>query len=117
MDSRPLGAGTVRRIAHRVNAASINPAIVEIEERANRNRVVDRFIAIANRVQSSNVFRLDPNRISIHFPYKTKKLFLRIRQRAALRILQHTFHQFGIVQQFRRDRGVRLRSKRTFVQL
>jgi hypothetical protein len=31
MDSRPLGAGTMRRIAHRVNAARINPAIVEIE--------------------------------------------------------------------------------------
>ena len=50
MNCRPFGAHAMRFIAHRVYTAGVNPAIIEIEERTNRDRVVDRFVCEARFV-------------------------------------------------------------------
>lgn len=50
MDSGSLCSLPVCFVAHRVNTAGIDPAIVEIEQRTDRDGVVDRFIGITGLV-------------------------------------------------------------------
>ena len=59
MGCRSLGAGGVCGIAHRVHAARINPTVVEIEERANGDGVINRLVCVAFHVQSLDVLRLN----------------------------------------------------------
>ena len=51
MNRRTLAAQTVRLVAHRVNAARIDPSIVKIEQRADGQRVVDCLVGKARAVQ------------------------------------------------------------------
>ena len=102
-------------VAHRVYSTRINPAIVEIEECAHGDRVIDRFIGIANVVQRLYIAPLDVYRIVIHFPNKAQQRFFRFGQRRRFEIRQNARHQFFVPKQFRRDRGVRFRSKRAVI--
>jgi hypothetical protein len=105
------------RVAHRVNTAGVDPAVIEIEQGTNGNGVVNRLVAEAGVMENRDVGGLDGRGLFIDLSHKTEERFLGIRERAGFEILQHTRHQFVIVQQFGRDRGVRLRSKRALIEL
>lgn len=59
-------------VAHRMDTACINPAIVEIEQRADRDGIVDSFIGKAHLVKRGDVLGVDIDRVFIYFLYKPK---------------------------------------------
>ncbi len=65
-----LAVGFVR---HRMDARCIDPTIIEIEQCANRNREIDRFVGPANIVQRKHVVRCDCVRFVIDLGYETKE--------------------------------------------
>ncbi len=63
-------------IAHRVNAAGVDPTIVKIEERADGNGVVDRLVGITGLVQGLDIRRLNRNGIAIDLADEAEQRFL-----------------------------------------
>jgi len=59
------GAGAMGLIAHGMNAAGVNPPIVEIEERADGDRVVDCFVSEPGLVNGFDVGGFDGNGIGV----------------------------------------------------
>ena len=100
-----------------MHAAGIYPAVVEIKQGAYGECIIDCFVCVAGRVQHFDVRRLNGDGVEIYFAYKPEKRLLRIRKLRGFGILEDGGDQLFVSQQFRRDRGVRLRSKRTLVQL
>jgi len=107
----------MRLIAHCVHPACIDPAVEEVEQRTYRDRIINRLICKPGLVKRFNISRLDRNGMVVHRANKAKQSLFRLGQKRRLEIYQHACHKLGTSQQFRRDRGVGLRSKRTLVQL
>ena len=57
MNRRTLAAHAMRLFTHRVDAAGIDPSIVEIEKRTNREGVVNGLVAVACLMQQSDILR------------------------------------------------------------
>lgn len=89
------GAGAMGFIAHCVNTACINPAVIEVEQRAHRQRVVNGFVRVAHLMQSFDVSRANIHRVEINFTYKPEQRFLLIGKSRRLRIGKHAIHQFN----------------------
>ena len=100
-----------------MNTACVNPTIVEIEQCAYGNSVVDRFIRKAGFMESLDLWRPDRSGIFVYFPNKTKQSFLLFAELRRFDIVEDARNYFLAAQQFRRDRGVRLRSKRALIQM
>ena len=106
MDGGSLGSCRMCLIAHRVNATCVNPAVVEVEQRADGDGVVNSFICIADCMQGGNIVSLDFVRVTIHLTHKSHKSLFRFGQGGSLEISQDARHKIFATQQFRRDRGV-----------
>jgi hypothetical protein len=117
MDGRSLGAGGMCGIAHRAHAARVDPTVVKVEQRANGDGVIDRLVCIAFRMQSFDVLRLNGVRFIIYLSNKPHQGLFRFRQHGGFEIGKDARNEFFAAEQFRRDRGVRLRSKRTLIQM
>jgi hypothetical protein len=76
MNGGSLGSCFVRFIAHGVDAACIDPAIVEIEQGADGDRIVDCFVGESGGVECFDIGGLDGNGITIHFSDEPKESFL-----------------------------------------
>ena len=72
MDCGSFCACCMRLIAHRMDAAGIDPAVIEIEQRANRDGVVDGFVRVADRMQRFDVRRAECETES-PFTFRTKR--------------------------------------------
>ena len=107
----------MRFIAHGMNAACVDPPVVEIEQRADADRIVDGLVRKSRFVEDCDICGLDGNGIVVHLSHKAKQGFLRLGEQRGFYVREHTRNQFRAAKQFRRDRGVRLRSKRAIVQL
>lgn len=70
----------VRLLGHCVDPGRIDPAIVEVEERANSNRVIDCFIRPSLRMQSLDVFVADTGRFVIHLSDESQQYLIFLRQ-------------------------------------
>ena len=101
----------MRFVTHSVYAAGIDPAIVKVEQRANGDRVIDRFIGVTRRMQCLDVITLNIVRVMVHLANEPHQSLFCFGQRGRFNIGKDTFDEFFAAQQFRRDRGVRLRSK------
>ena len=77
-------------------ARGVNPAVVEIEQRADGDGVIDCL-----------------PRAMIHFGDKAKEGFILLGKCGAFQIVNRVGHQLFTAQQFRRNCGVILRSKQT----
>ncbi len=77
MDCGSLRAGSMRRIAHRMHSARIDPPIVEIEERAYGDGVVDRLVRIASLMQRLKIARTNVKRILINLLDKAHQRLFR----------------------------------------
>ena len=117
MDCRSFCSCSVRFIAHGMNAACVDPPVVEIEQRADGDRIIDGFVRESRLVEDCDVRWLNRNGIVVHLSHKPEQSFLRLGEQRGFHIREHTRNQFRAAKQFRRDRGVRLRSKRAIVQL
>lgn len=103
-----------------MHSACINPAIVKIEKSASRNREVNRFIVPTSGAKHVHIVSRNSWRILVHFADEPEQRFMLLIETRSLQIAQHAPNQFPITgpflgEQFRRDRGVALQSKRTLV--
>jgi len=89
-----------------MNAAGIDPPVVEVEERAHCNREIDGVIVPAGGVHRLHVVRRNARRVMIHLMDKTEQSFVLFIQRGSLQVAQYALHQFFVTQKFGRDRGV-----------
>src|ERR1017187_5403881 len=67
-----LPAFAVSLAGHGVHSAGIDPAIVEIEQRAHRNGKVNRFVGPSRGVCRLHVFRRNTRRIVVYLIHKTE---------------------------------------------
>lgn len=94
-----------------MDAGGINPAVVEVEEGADGDGVVDLLVGPAGLVQGGHVFGGDVGGIVIHFVEEAKEDFLGGRQGGGFEVREDGFDESGILEEFRRDRGVGVCSK------
>ena len=93
-----FGTHAVGFVAHGVDAAGINPTIVEIEERADGDGVIDGFVGKTGGVQSGDIGRANGDRIFIHLTDKAEQSFIGIAQFRSFEIGDHAVHQIMILQ-------------------
>ena len=98
-----------------MHAAGVDPPVVEIEECASGNGEVNRFVIPSRFVQGNHILSRDPWRVMIHLVHKTEQRLVFFVQRGSLQVAQYAPDQFRISQQFRRNCGVGLQSKRAAV--
>lgn len=65
-------------IAHGVDAACIDPAIIEIKKCADGDGVVNGFIRVAGCMKALNIGGLNRNRIVVDLSDKAEQSFLRL---------------------------------------
>jgi len=101
-------------IGHGVDAGRIHPAIVEVEQSANRNRIVNGFVGPAMLVQLDDVLAADAGGVTIGLIDKPQQRLFGGGQRSGIEVIQDGRDEV-FSQQFRRNCGVRLDSKRALV--
>ena len=101
--------------AQRVNAGGVDPPIIEVEERANRNSVIDRGVRPASFVQRGDIRRPDVNRIAIYLIDEAQQRFFGFGQPRRFEVFDDPQNQGFVPKQFRRNCGVGFQSKRTIV--
>jgi hypothetical protein len=105
----------VRFIGEGMNTACVDPSIVEVEERAYGNGEIDRVVVPSHFVEGLHVVARDSRRIAIDLVDEPEQGLVLFVQSGRIWILQDAPDKFLAAQQFRRDRGVRLDSKRAVV--
>ena len=98
-------------------AQRIGEPVVDVEERANVDRVLDRRIGKSHRAERSDIGGAHLFRPQRQFFEKAeRRAQLRVERRAAP-VIDHCFDEPVILQGQRRDRGVRLRSEDALIEL
>src|SRR5947209_6750993 len=75
MDCRSFRSCTVGLVAHCMHAARIDPTIVEVEQRADGDCIIDRFVCVADVLQRCDVRRTDVHGILVNLAHKTQHRF------------------------------------------
>ena len=88
----------MRFVAHRVDAAGVDPSIVEIEKRTDRERVINGLITVARIMQQSDIRRPDVDGILIDLSDKPEQRFFPIRESGRLEISDDAVYQFPAIQ-------------------
>jgi hypothetical protein len=115
MHGGTFAAAPVLFIGKRVDARRIDPAVVEIEQSADRDGVVDDLVIPTHSIKGLHVGGRDGRRLAIDLVDESKQRFLFFTQARSFEIAQDARNQVLIAQQFRRNCGVGLESKRTIV--
>lgn len=98
-----------------MNSRCIDPPVVEIEKRADRDGVVNRFIRPPGFVQGLHVFRCDIRGIKIYFCNEPEEGFFTVRESRTLQVAQYTPDQIFAAEQFRCNCSVRFGSEWTVI--
>ena len=98
-----------------VHAAGVDPSVVKVKQCACGDSEIDRFVIPTRIVQQCHILRPDAGRVIIHLVNKSEQGLVFFIQRGSFEIAKRTPDQFLASQQFRRNCGVRLQSKRTIV--
>ena len=115
MNRRPLAPLAVGLIAQRVDAGSVDPAVVEIEKGAHGNGEVQLFVGPASRPDGVEIGGGDSRRIMVHHVDEPEERLVAIVEPAGFDIGQDRLDERRVTKQFRRNCGVRLDSKRAVV--
>jgi len=99
----------------RVDAAGIDPAVIEVKKGADGDGVVDGLVEPTGFLKRGDVRRTDVNRIAVDLVYKTQQGLLGLRERRRFQVFDNGFDQRLISQQFRRNCGVGFQSKGAIV--
>ena len=91
---------------HVGDAGSIDPVVVELEQRADGDRVVQGFVRPACRTRAIDIVLTDRRRIRDHFPDERVERAIFFRDRRRVHIVQDALYEVSISQQLSRDRGV-----------
>lgn len=117
MESRALGAQTVRFVGHRVHTRGIDPAIVEIEQRADGDREVEGLVCPPRGANNLEIDVCDPRRIVIDLVDEPKQRLVLLVERRRFVIGEDRIDKSGVSQKLRRNCGVGFQSKRTVIAL
>ena len=79
----------MRFIRQGVHSGSIDPTVIEIEQSANRDGVVDGFVCPAVLVEELDVRWADVLRMLVHFADETKQGLFVVRKRGGFEIAEH----------------------------
>lgn len=83
----------MRLLGHRMHPAGVNPAIVEIEQRAHRDGVIDGFVGPAHVVKRLHVLDGNLRRMMVDFADEAKQGFVLFRKPGTLEILNDAADQ------------------------
>lgn len=100
---------------HVLDAGRVAPAVVEIEQGADADGVVERFIGPAGAASLLDVVARNLVRGAVHLGDELEQRLLGVRDRRGRVVPEDRLDQFLAAEQFRRDRGVRADSKRALV--
>jgi len=98
-----------------MNPAGIDPSVIEIEQGANCDGEVNGFVVPSGFIQGRHVFRRDSVGVMVYLVDKAKQPLVFLVKGGRFGVVQHFLHQVLAPQQFRRNCGVRLQSKRTAI--
>ena len=112
-----LGPLLVGIVGDRRNAGSINPPVVEVEQRANGYGEIEFFVCPAGRARNVEIGGSDRWRCMVHLVDETKQRLMPFVETGRLDIGQHRFNEGRVAEQLRRNCGVRFYSKRAMVTL
>lgn len=76
-------------VRQRMDAARIDPTVIEIEQRANRDGEVKSFVIPSRCPRGFEIGRLNARRIVVHCVYKTEENFMLLIQRGGFQIAQN----------------------------
>jgi hypothetical protein len=107
----------VRFIGKWVDPGGIDPAVVEVEEGADGDGVPDLFVVPTLLVERDHVGGTDVGRMVIDLVDEAEHGFLAVTEGRGIEVSEDGFDEGVVIVKFRRDRGVRLRSKRAMVAL
>jgi len=114
---RPFASLAVRLVGEGVHARRVDPAVVEVEERADGDGEIEGFVRPARGANPVEIGRSNARRIAIHFVDESEQDLVRLVEGRRFHVREHTADQRFIAKKFRRNCGVRLQSKRTIVPL
>ena len=86
--SEPTTGRLVADRGHVRHARGIDPVVIELEKRANSDRIVQCFVRPARAPHGVRVGRADGSRIRHHLPYKGVERSILVRDRRRVEILQ-----------------------------
>ena len=88
----------MRLVAHRVDAAGVDPSIVEIEKRTDREGIINGLVAVACFMQQGDIRRSHVDGVLIDLPDKPEQRFFPIRESGRLEISDDAVYQFPAIQ-------------------
>ncbi|MBZ5528527.1 MAG: hypothetical protein LAN71_11580 [Acidobacteriia bacterium] len=98
-----------------MDAGSVTPAIIEIEEAANGDGVVNGFVGPAGGLEGFDVLTGDVVGMQSEFLDKDQESLFLLGQGGSSKVAQNRVYQFLIAEEFRRTGGMGARSKRALV--
>ena len=107
----------VAQRGHVRDARRIDPVVVELKERADGYRVVERLIGPTGLARTIHVLLANGSGVANHLLDKGVKRPVLVGDRRAVEIIQDTLYQSAIPVQLRRDRGVGANSEQALIEL
>ena len=117
MGRQPVPRHLVAKSRHVSDSGRIDPVVVELKERADGYRVVERLIRPTSLARHIHVFLPNGSGVANHFSDEGVKCPVLIGDRRVVEIVHDTLHQSAIPVQLRRDRGVGANSEKALVEL
>lgn len=96
VEGRTLSSHAVGLVGESVHSAGVDPAVVEVEQRAHRDGEIDGIVVPSGGVERLHIFGIDTRRIVIDFVDETEQGFVFFIELGVLQIPQHTPHQFFV---------------------
>ena len=103
---QPFSGHVVHLGGHIVDARRIDPVVVELEEGANGDCIVERFVRPARGADAVSIGLGNCRRIVDHLLDEAVESAVLVRDRRRLDIVQNALDDIAIPVQLRRDRGV-----------
>ena len=98
-----------------MHTCSVDPTVIEVEQSADGEGVVEGFVGPAGLPHFLDVREPDLIGLFVNLLYKLEERFLGLRDGRSSIILEDGSYLVGIAEQFRRDRGVGANSNRTLI--
>ena len=117
MHRRPLRALAMGLVGHRVHTGRVDPAVEEVEERADGDREVERLVCPARRASGLQIAFGNLRRLVIDLIDESKERLVLFVEKRRFVVGQDGIDEGGIPQKFRRNCGVGLQSKGTVIAL
>jgi len=107
----------MRFVGERVDAGGVDPTVIKIEQRADSDRVVDRFVLPPYGAKGCQIVGGDLRRLMVYAVDEAEERFFLVAEIGVIEIADRLSDEgfavgsdFFLFEEHRRDRGVRLES-------